>query len=111
MPMKNLAMTYGDMPCPMKSPESDKHYPTFHYEGPEDLGLPDGGTLEIKFVKTGSSISESDGKKRYSCTVEVREILEVEGEEVEAPTKSYSKGSDEALDALMAALTKGKKDA
>lgn len=105
-------MTYGDMPMPVSASESKKHYPAFHYDGTEDIGLPDEGTMEIKFVKTASSVSESDGKKRYSCTVEVREILEVEGEEKDAaPTKSYSRDSEDALDALMAAITKEKKDA
>lgn len=86
---------------------SEEHYPSFHYEGEQDLGLPDEGEMTVKFRKTSSSTSERDGHKRYSCTVEVKKILNVEGEKDDSPTKRDTSG-DDALDAIMVAVMKKK---
>lgn len=100
----DLGMNYDDM-GPMEV--SEEHYPSFHYEGPEDLGLPDEGVMKIHFCKTASGMTERDDKKRYSCTVEVKKILDVEAEKDDSPTKR-DRSSEDALDAIMAAVMKKK---
>lgn len=66
-----------------------KWYPSFNYSGSEELDLPKEGTMTIKFCVTREVEEKRDGKEHYSCEIEVKEILEVEGEEeVGAPTKS-----------------------
>lgn len=101
---KSLAMSFEDgMPV---SPRDDhEHFPTFHYDGKESLDLPEEGILKVHFRKIASGMSERDGKKQYSCTVEVRHILDVKAEEydeddVEPPTRKHNE-SDKALDELM----------
>lgn len=80
-----------------------KHYPTFTYEGDEKMELPEEGKMTVHYCKVASTESERNGKKHYSCTVEVKHILDVDGGdyEDEAPTKSYNKDSENALDELM----------
>jgi hypothetical protein len=101
-----LSMSYGDMgPAEV----SKEHYPSFHYEGPEKLDIPEEGTMTVRYKKTGSSSSKNaDGKERHSCTIEVQAIEEVEGEEVEAPSHKYN-DSEDALDKLMEEKMKNKK--
>lgn len=83
--------------------DSKKRYPTFTYEGDEEMELPKEGKMTVHFCKVASSESERNGKKHYSCTVEVKHILDVDAEDYEddAPTKSYNKDSENALDELM----------
>jgi hypothetical protein len=50
-------------------------YPTFHIETKKDIDFPHEGEMTIKFKKTGSSMSERDGDKHYSCAIEVRKIV------------------------------------
>lgn len=92
-------------PCcePIKMDSDRKYYPTIHYSGEKPLDLPKEGTMTVKFHKQSETTTESDGKTHYSCTIEVREIVHVEGE-AEAPYKSRSKDAESALDALMDAL-------
>lgn len=99
----DLGMSYGDSggPLPVEVKQDEKHYPAFHYEGTEDLGIPHEGVMTIRYKKTSSSVSEHDDRPpRYSCTVEVRKIESIEGAE-DAPTKNYSQDAESALDALM----------
>jgi hypothetical protein len=91
------------MCCPCDAPSKTEgprvYYPGFHYEGDEELDLPESGEMTIRFVKTGSSENTNrDGKTRYSCSIEVRKIVSVEGNGEEQ--KSASKITEEALDAL-----------
>ncbi len=110
----DLGQTYGDMCCPspmkMDSKEETKHFPSFTYDGEEELGLPKEGIMEVSFRVVRETRSEnSDGKKNYSCTVELRSIIDFEGEEeMEAPAKSDMTVSD-ALDALMKEKMKSSK--
>lgn len=95
---------------PPKAPE--KYYPSVTYDGPNELDLPDEGEMTIRFKKTRTSESDYDGKKRHSCTFEVREILKVDGEkpevEVEAPAGNSKNDAEEALDTLMKAHMESK---
>lgn len=103
----DLGMSY-DNPGPVSTDSSKQHYPSFHYEGDESLDLPHEGTMTIRFKKPSSSVSERDGKKHYSCTVEVLSIEDVDAEEDESPTRKHN-DSEEALDSLMSERMKGKK--
>ena len=101
--MKNidLAMDYGGPmePMPMKAPE--KHYPSFTYDGSTELDLPDSGVMTIRFKEIRREESSRNGVERYSCTVEVQQIISVKPD-AEPPAKTDKSASD-ALDELMAA--------
>jgi len=88
-----IAMTDGDS-------KREPDYPTFHYEGKEDLDLPEEGEMTIKFRKVSSTSSvNKKGEHRYACTIEVQSVCDVEGEE--EPDEMYSAGSSkESGDAL-----------
>lgn len=110
----NLNMDLGQKghpyPAEVKSPSEDSvRYPCFYYEGTEPLGLAKEGEMMIQFRITSESMSENDkGEKRYSCTVEVKKILDAEGEEETAPKANVS----DLLDGLMRAhMAKNSKDA
>ena len=84
---------------------SEEYYPEFHYSGEQKLDIPDEGVMEIRYKKTSSSERKGrDGKTRYECSIEVRDILETEeDDEVEAPAKSGSE-SEDALDEILESL-------
>ncbi len=97
---------------PLKS-EPSKYYPTVHYNGDKPLNLPDEGEITVTFRKVSESTSKnSDGKKSYSCTLEIREITEIEAEEneVEAPAKNLSSEAGDSLDRLRNERIKEMKD-
>lgn len=105
----NLNMRHSDsMPTPLR--EDDEYYPSFHYTGEEKLDLPHEGEMTIRYKKTSSSMSEGKGGKHYSCTIEVQEIVSVEGKKVaEAPSKR-DRTSEESLDKLMSEKQKKSED-
>lgn len=91
----------GPCCCGPVTSETRKYYPSFHHSGEKKLDIPDEGVMTIRYKKVSSSMSESerDGK-RYSCCIEAHEIVSVDGEEVEAPSKR-SRDAEDALDKLM----------
>lgn len=94
-------------PCclsePATKPESKKYYPSFRYDGEKPLKLPHEGEMTIRFKKVASEHrTDSDNKDRYSCTVEVREIVSVYGDEDEAPAGNKMRESEDALDKIRA---------
>ncbi len=96
---------YGDMPMQVSQSDKmpDRIFPRFHYSGPVELELPDEGTMEVEFCKKSeTSRVREDGTHWYECDIEVKKILEVEGEdedEVNPPTRRDTSAED-ALDAL-----------
>lgn len=100
----DLGKSEGEYASPITSPHSssEKYYPRFSYTGDKELGLPKEGTMVIRFREVASSEREKrDGGDEYTCEIEVREIVSVEGEkEVEAPSKSGAKETEDALDNL-----------
>jgi hypothetical protein len=82
---------------PMSSPmkmESKKYYPSLHLEWPDDYNLPDSGTMEVTFVKTGETKTTQNGKTRYNVTLEIKSIEEVsEKEGDEEDTEETNKES------------------
>ena len=104
----------GNGPCcaPICCDDDKKYYPSIYYTGNKELVLPKEGVMTIRYRKKGHSESTSDdGKESYSCTIEVREIVSVEGngDDVEAPATNRSKASEDALDLIRAAISKEKK--
>jgi hypothetical protein len=96
----NFDLAQKDMMCcPQGATRDDStSYPSFHYSGDEELELPDSGTMTIRFKKSGSSEStDSKGKERYSCTIDVQEIVSVEAG---SGKKSAARESEDALDAI-----------
>jgi hypothetical protein len=81
-------------------PEDKPHYPSFQYSGEESLNLPKEGTMLVHFrTVSETEATDENGDDRYTCVVELREILAITSEK-KAPTKSGSEAED-ALDALM----------
>jgi hypothetical protein len=85
-------------------------YPSFHYSGPDELGLPDEGEMTIKFKKVSQTRSERNGVHHYKCTIEVREIRDVDAEDVKPPSRRNSEAGD-ALDKIAQALHDAREDA
>ncbi len=85
---------------PITSPGMDvaDSYPEFRVSGEDELGIPDEGTMTIKYRIT-REVSEKRGEKEhYSCTVEVQSIEKVSGQR-NAPSKR-DHSAEEALDIL-----------
>lgn len=117
----DLGTKYPEMsePMPMKMSESKVMYPHLHICGDKELDLPDSGVMEIEFRKISESERKNDdGSDTYECCLEVRKILEIEGEEEEeeddnepqAPARSFTE-AEEALDKIAEALGKKKEEA
>ncbi len=80
-------------------------YPHFHYEGEEELDIPDEGTMTVKYKIVFKSNTETEEEEHYTCKVEVQEIVAIEGEKDEAPAHGM-KDAEEALDELLEAAKK-----
>jgi hypothetical protein len=98
--MIDLAMKYNMADGPVEIDKDDVHYPTFHYESKKKVDFPEEGEMTIKFKKVRSEHSSSDRGERYSCTIEVREIVDMEGEKINEPKKSSAREAEDALDAI-----------
>lgn len=95
------------------SPSDKIYYPSFRVQADEKPELPHEGTMTIRFKKVASEMREDDdGDAHYSCTIEVHEVIDAypkDGEE--APARSHSNETGEALDALRDKKRKAKSDA
>jgi hypothetical protein len=92
---------------PQKPP--DKIYPSFRYEGPEELHLPESGKMEIHFLKRSeTSRTKPGGQHWYECCIEVRCFGDVESDEPKSPTTRSSTEAETALDTLARALGKSR---
>lgn len=102
---KSLAMdeskVYGMSPTNSTAePESRTIFPCFHYEGPEELEIPEEGTMTIRYKQTREVSEHKVGKPHwYECDVTVLEIVSTKGD-AKAPARSGSESAD-ALDKLM----------
>jgi hypothetical protein len=90
----------------------EAHFPTLHYEGPEELDLPQDGLMTVKYhvKRETSEVDRKTGKHCYYCDIEVLSIEKVKSDEAVAPAKSGSEAAD-ALDKLMAEQEDGEDDA
>jgi len=108
----DLGKSYKESMPSIQDIKDDTMYPSFHVDGNEELGLPYEGVMVIRYCKREeTSRTDADGDKHYSCQITVKEIISVEGEEseTEAPSKSYSKDAESALDALVKERMSAKK--
>jgi hypothetical protein len=87
-----------------------KHYPSFHYSGPEELDLPDEGSMEICFCKTSeTSRVLPNGKHWYECTIEVKcfgDVEEDDEDDDEGDDEGPGTDAEKALDTIARALGK-----
>ncbi len=97
------------MISPQEKGDSKETFPSFHYSGPEELDLPDEGSMEICFCKTSeTSRVLPNGKHWYECTIEVKCFGDVEEDEGDEGDEEEGPGTDaeKALDTLARALGK-----
>lgn len=104
----DLGQKYGD--SEMHMPEKrEVHYPTFRFETSEDHEIPKSGEMTIVFKKVEFSSREVDGKTKYECVVEVREITDVSKQDDEPKTPDY-KQTEGALRKLRSERMKAKSE-
>ncbi len=97
---RDLNMSEMGPESPMEMKPQD-HYPTFHYEGPEELDLPDHGAMLVHYkVKREVETKNPPDRHWYSCDVEIRKILGAEAEKDMRPSKRDTSAEDN-LDRLM----------
>jgi hypothetical protein len=99
---KDLAM--GDARLTPISPDGkmdEPRYPTFHYEGPEEIDIPSEGKMLVEYCQKNVVEIKTNGKHWYKCDVEIRKVISAEeADEVEAPSRRDT-STEDALDALM----------
>jgi len=103
----NLKLNYGYPENKSLSPlvsSEEAQFPTLHYEGSDDLDLPQDGTMTVRYhvKRETSEVDRKTGKHHYCCDIEILSIEKVKGEDAVAPAKSGSEAAD-ALDRLMEA--------
>ena len=90
------------MSSPMKM-ENMKHYPTLHIDCEDDCELPDSGTMEVTFNKTGETKSTHNGKTSHSVTLEIKSIEEVSkksGDEEDSDEGESDESTGDRLDKM-----------
>lgn len=59
---------------------SEPYYPSIYLEGKEEgVDIPDEGYALVKYKVVSKTTSESDGKKRHSCSIEFHEFTPKKG--------------------------------
>lgn len=81
----------------MQRPE---HYPTIHFEGPEELGLPEHGTMLVHYKVLKETETKSGDREWYSCDIAIKRIISAEAEKDMRPSKRDTSAEDN-LDRLM----------
>lgn len=99
----DLGQEMSEACCPVnKTEDTKKYYPSFHYSGDKPLRVPKEGEMVVRYKKVSSGHNETPGgKEHFDCTIEIREIISVGGEDYESPPASNRmKDSEDALDKL-----------
>lgn len=92
-PNGSLLHPPGSDPVPVE-------FPTFHYEGPEELPIPPHGTMVVHYRQIKSVETKTPAGHWYSCDVELKKIISVEkAKEDEAPSRRDT-STEDALDEL-----------
>lgn len=96
----DLGMKPHGLSAPQEFDPEEPRYPRTTVESHEPLNLPDNGTITFHYTKKGERNEIIDGKKHYSCDLELHVILDAEADD-EHPEeeKSDAKKTSEALDA------------
>lgn len=79
---------------PLVNRSPSESFPTIHFSGPEELGLPKSGKMEVEFKVIREVESTTNGKDWYECDVQVRKILRVEETRDERPSKRDTSTED-----------------
>lgn len=81
--------------------EDDKHYPMLHIDADQPLDLPKDGVMTIRYKKVSRAEHEdAEGDTKYSCDIQVHEIIDAYSDEPEAPARSHNRDTENALDGL-----------
>jgi len=108
----NLKLNYGypsnSYPSTGSNSSEEAQFPTLHYEGSDDLDLPQDGTMTVRYhvKRETNEVDRKTGKHHYCCDIEILSIEKIKGEDPIAPTRSGSESAD-ALDRLMEAHEEG----
>lgn len=93
------------MPEPAEVGSKEVYYPTLHISQDSDPGIPESGTMVIRFKRKSKEERKDDkGKETYTCTIEVRSIEKIKKDKCCTGKDKYAERSD-MLDALRSALT------
>jgi hypothetical protein len=101
----DLALPGYSGESPVSAPtDRPPDYPTLHLEftGDDAVDFPKDGKVEFEYHLSSETESDRNGKKRCSYTLEIRKLLDVEGEKDIRPSKTDTSAGD-ALDKLMKA--------
>lgn len=82
-------------------------YPVAHFSGPEELDLPDSGTMLVEYKVVREVSSETEGRHWYECDIQLRRIVSAEAEKDISPSKRINDAGD-SLDKLAEEYSKGK---
>ena len=84
------------------SEPAPKHFPTIHFEGPEELDLPSCGTMLVEFeVKREVETRQPEsGKHWYQCDIAIKKIISAEAEKDISPSRR-DRSAEDNLDRLM----------
>jgi hypothetical protein len=109
--MIDLGKTFSKEDCMAMDPCKDKsvHYPTLYVSGIDDVeidALPEGEfTFTAKAKLLSSTESFRDGKRTYSCEIEIQSIKPEGGSR-----KKKSKSTEESLDEAFSETEKKKSE-
>lgn len=82
------------------APESEgERYPSFHFEGPEELHIPAHGTMVVHYCLKKVVQTTVAGGEWYECDIQVKRIISAEEEKDDSPTKKNDE-TENALDKL-----------
>jgi hypothetical protein len=99
---QSLAMGEPTLGSPLQDSQNQDNtsFPTFHYEGDEELKIPAHGTMLVHYRVTRVVETTTAAGEHYACDVQLKRIISAEPE-VEAPSKRMDEAGD-ALDKLAA---------
>lgn len=91
-----------DYSSPISAQEPSRiYYPSVHLSGPEELDLPEEGTITFKYkLRREASSKDGDGKHRYDCDLDLTKLVSATPEKDERPSRRDT-STEDALDKLM----------
>lgn len=100
---KNLAMEMGkNQLSPMvegSGQDAQPMYPSFHYEGPEEIKIPAHGNMTVHYCVTRVRQTTTNSGEWYECDIQIKRIISAEEEKDDSPTKKND-DTENALDKL-----------
>lgn len=87
-------------PVSLPGEKESLNFPTVHFEGPEELGLPKRGRMIVEFEVVREVETETPKGHWYSCDIQLKRIESAEEEKDMRPSKRDTSTEDN-LDRLM----------